>query len=134
MRAVTICVALAFGACSVSNSTPPVAAASRPFDPYEETIEVPAGTCAQLAGWYCVSARGWAEMVKADIEQEREHKSEVAKLETARKVAEAQRAAALEALEHAQFWSRWGPLIVLGVGFVASGVGVAGGALIGKAK
>lgn len=133
MHRVMIFVSLAFVACSASSSRPPQAA-SKPFDPFSEVIEVSGEGCQQLEGWYCVTPRGWKEMIQADIDQEREYKASVAREITARKIAEEQRKAAMNALEQAQWWSHWGPLIAAGVGLVGLAGGLFGGVMIGRVR
>src|SRR4051812_26714434 len=131
MHLVKIFVSLAFVACSASSSRPPQVSSSKPFDPFSETIEVSGESCQQLEGWYCVTPRGWKEMIAADIEQEKEYKASLAKANTSTRIAEEERKSAMEALSRAQWWSTWGPAMMAGAGFIGLAVGLGCGIAIG---
>ncbi len=133
MQRVMAFVACLSAACSAVPSSVP-ATLPATFDPFAEVIEVPAELCAPLQGWYAMSERAVKEMLAADIERDRQCKASVARAQTAERVAQEQRAAAMEALDHAQWWSKWGPIVVLGVGLVSSTVGAIGGAAIQARK
>lgn len=117
-------------ACSGASSLPVEAGAETPLNPFAEIVEIPPELCPPLGGYLAMTPRGARALMDADIERERQCKSAVARAETAARVADAQRSAALEALEHAQWWERWGPIVVLSVGFVSAALGAAGGAVI----
>jgi hypothetical protein len=129
MRRVLICWICFVAACSGASSLP-VAPAPSSVNVFQDVIEVPEALCAPLEGWYAMSPQAVRAMLDADVERERDCSAKVARAQTAERVAQEQRAAALEALEHAQWWSRWGPFVVLTVGGLGTVLGIAGGALI----
>jgi hypothetical protein len=128
--------ALAFVGClSVACSTgidapPPASAPSDPFDAEREVFEVPREVCPPLHGWLAMTPRAAVEMMNIQAERKRDCAAKVARAEMGARLADAQRQAAMDELQHAQWWQRWGPFLVLGVAGLGASLGVVMGVTI----
>lgn len=119
-------VSAGFLACA-SKPLEPRAAASKPLDPLVELVEIPAVLCPHFANHFALSADGLREILRQEIQADTQHAVELEKCNGATRIEQSRRESAENALAHAQWWQRWGPLgVAIGVT-----LGVLGGTALG---
>lgn len=115
----------AFAIACQSNKPPPQAS-SRTVDPMRDVVIIPQDVCPKFGGWIAKTQDAQILEEKVMLEQDRDYRLRIADAQGAQFLAESQRDRAIEELDKASWWSRWGLPIGVGFGVIVTGLAATG--------
>ncbi len=103
-----------------------------PLDPGRELLDIDAGKYPEYPDHFAISRLGLQLHLWEDNESAKESALKLNELTGALRIAEEQTKASIIEAGRNAWWSRWSPLLVLGVGTVAAIAGAVVGILLGQ--
>lgn len=91
-----------------------------------DVVIIPQDVCPKFGGWIAKTQDAQILEEKVMLEQDRDYRLRIADAQGAQFLAESQRDRAIEELDKASWWSRWGLPIGVGFGVIVTGLAATG--------